>query len=143
MKKVLLSLLGAVPVMLFAFSAGPPVKRTGAAVDGGTNCTSCHATYGPANSDARGSVVITAANYVPGVKQTLTVSVKHPEALRWGFQLIARTTADQTKRRVHLLQMPGCVSVAKQAMNLVMAALSLQSIPQRHALQLAMALLST
>ena len=98
MKKVLLSLVGAVPVMLFAFSAGPPVKRTGAAVDGGINCTACHSTYGPANSDARGSVVISAANYVPGVKQIVTVSVEHPEALRWGFQLIARTTANQTKQ---------------------------------------------
>lgn len=96
MKRVLISLLVALPVMLLAFSAGPPVKRTGAAVDGGMNCSVCHSTYGAANSDARGSVTITAADYVPAVKQVVTVSVKHPEALRWGFQMIARTTADQT-----------------------------------------------
>ncbi len=98
MKRVLLSLAGAVPVMLFAFSTGPPVKRTGAAVDGGLTCAVCHSTYGAANSDARGSVAISAANYVPGVNQVISVTVKHPEALRWGFQLIARTTADQTKQ---------------------------------------------
>ena len=98
MKRILLSLAGAVPVMLFAFSTGPPVMRTGAAIDGGQNCSVCHATFGAANSDPRGSVKITAANYVPGVNQVVTVSVQHPEALRWGFELIARTAADQTKQ---------------------------------------------
>ena len=98
MKKLLLSITVALPVMLFAFSAGPPVKRTGAAVDGGINCTACHASFGAANSDARGSVTISAADYVPGVKQVIAVTVKHPEALRWGFQMIARTTADQLKQ---------------------------------------------
>jgi len=98
MKKILLSGLGAVPIMLFAFSSGPPVKRTGAAVDGGLTCAVCHANLGPANSDPKGSVTISAASYAPGVKQMVTVSVKHPDALRWGFQLIARTAADQTKQ---------------------------------------------
>ncbi len=98
MKKILLSGLGAVPIMLFAFSAGPPVKRTGAAVDGGLTCAACHSTFGPANSDSKGSVTISAGSYVPGVKQVVTVSVRHPDALRWGFQLIARSTADQTKQ---------------------------------------------
>ena len=98
MKKILLSIMVALPVMLFAFSAGPPAKRTGAAVDGGISCTACHANLGAANSDARGSVTISAADYVPGVKQVIAVTVKHPEALRWGFQMIARTTADQTKQ---------------------------------------------
>lgn len=90
MKKILLSGLGAVPIMLFAFSSGPPVKRTGAAVDGGLTCAVCHSNLGPANSDPKGSVTISAASYAPGVKQMVTVSVKHPDALRWGFQLIAR-----------------------------------------------------
>ena len=98
MKRVLLSLAGALPVMLFAFSTGPPAMRTGASIDGGQDCSVCHSTYGAANSDSRGSVKISAANYVPGVNQVVTVSVQHPEALRWGFELIARTTADQTKQ---------------------------------------------
>jgi uncharacterized protein (TIGR03437 family) len=42
-------------------------------------------------------VTIDAATYIPGTKQTITVTVKHPEATRWGFQLTARMTSDQTK----------------------------------------------
>ena len=97
-KKIVYSLLGAFPIALFAFSTGPPVKRTGAAIDGGINCTACHSTYGQANSDSRGSVAIQGSSYTPGVKQTIRVSVKHPEALRWGFQLIARLASDQSKQ---------------------------------------------
>lgn len=85
------------PVLVFAFSTGPPIKRTGAAVDGGTNCTVCHNTFAPANSDPRGSVSIDAVNYTPGVTQTIKVTIKHPEAMRWGFQITARLASDQTK----------------------------------------------
>jgi len=95
-RKIIFSMMSAFPIALFAFSTGPPVKRTGSAIDGGLNCSACHSNLGPANSDARGSVTITASNYIPGTPQTITVSVQHPEAVRWGFQLIARTTADQT-----------------------------------------------
>ena len=97
-RKLILSLMGAVPVALFAFSTGPPVMRTGAAIDGGTNCTACHSTFAPANSDPRGSVTIAGAGYTPGMPQTVTVSVKHPDQQRWGFQLIARLASDQTKQ---------------------------------------------
>jgi uncharacterized protein (TIGR03437 family) len=85
------------PVLLLGFSTGPPPKRTGAAVDGGFNCTACHRTYAPANADSRGSVFIDAANYIPGVKQTIKVTVMHPEAARWGFELTARLVSDETK----------------------------------------------
>ncbi|MDQ6676507.1 MAG: hypothetical protein M3Z09_04340, partial [Acidobacteriota bacterium] len=95
-RKIVFSLMSAFPIALFAFSTGPPAKRTGAAVDGGLNCTACHTTYAPANSDSRGSISLTAFSYTPGTPQTITVNVQHPEAARWGFQLIARTTADQT-----------------------------------------------
>lgn len=79
------------------FSTGPPVKRTGATVDGGVTCAACHRTFAPANSDLTGSVRITADNYTPGVKQTILVAVTHPAATRWGFQLSARTVSDETK----------------------------------------------
>ncbi len=88
---------GLVPVALYAFSSGPPLKRTGAAVDGGTNCTACHVTYRPANSDARGRIVVQAKPYTPGVKQIIRVRVEHPEGKRWGFQLTARLASDETK----------------------------------------------
>ncbi len=96
-KRILFSLLGAFPIALMGFSTGPPPKRTGAAVDGGLNCTACHRTFAPANSDPRGSVRIDAANYVPGVKQTIKVTVSHPEAARWGFEITARLASDETK----------------------------------------------
>ena len=96
-KRILCSVLGAFPIALMGYSTGPPPKRTGAAIDGGLNCTACHRTYAPANSDPRGSVRIDAANYVPGVKQTIKVTVMHPEAARWGFEITARQVSDETK----------------------------------------------
>ena len=95
--RLLVPCFAMLPISLIAFSTGPPVKRTGAAVDGGLNCTACHRTFAPANSDARGSVAITSASYVPGVKQTIKVTVSHPEAARWGFQLTARLVSDDSK----------------------------------------------
>jgi len=73
------------------------VRRTGAAVDGGLDCTACHRTYAPANSDPRGRLTIQASPYVPGVKQAVRVQVEHPEGARWGFQLTARLGSDETK----------------------------------------------
>src|ERR1035441_3819897 len=96
-RRIALSLLGSMPVALMAYSTGPPPKRTGAAVDGGIQCTACHRTYAPVNSDPRGSVRIDAASYVPGVVQGIKVTVSHPEALRWGFELSARLASDETK----------------------------------------------
>ena len=90
-------LISALPMALWGFSTGPPLKRTGAAVDGGVNCAACHRTFAPANSDPAGSLRITADNYTPGVKQTIRVSVSHPGASRWGFQLTARTVSDEAK----------------------------------------------
>lgn len=90
-----------IPVVVYANSGAlaaapnPPLKRTGAAVDGGMNCTACHA--GTANSDPRGRLTILAENYRPGVKQFIRVKLEHPEATRWGFQLTARAVNDETK----------------------------------------------
>src|SRR5262249_14436659 len=92
------AILAAVPpISIFAFSNGPPPRRTGAAVDGGITCTACHTTFAPANSDPRGRVAVQASPYTPGVKQTIRVTVEHPEAQRWGFQLTARLASDETK----------------------------------------------
>jgi uncharacterized protein (TIGR03437 family) len=97
-KRIAISLfLGTCPIVLMGFSTGPPTKRTGASVDGGLNCTACHRSFAPANSDPRGNVRIDVSNYAPGVKQTVRVTVTHPEAVRWGFQVTARLVSDETK----------------------------------------------
>jgi uncharacterized protein (TIGR03437 family) len=92
-------LMGATtPVLLWGFSSGPVIMRTGAAVDGGLDCTACHRTFAPANSDPRGRLAIFAAPYSPGVKQNIRILLEHPEAQRWGFQLTARLVSDETKQ---------------------------------------------
>lgn len=96
-KKVFWSaVFSAFPLLMFAFSGGPPIRRTGAPIDGGADCSGCHRTFSPANSDSRGFVRITAVNYTPGKKQQIRVQVFHPEAKRWGFELTARLTSDET-----------------------------------------------
>jgi uncharacterized protein (TIGR03437 family) len=81
---------------MYGFSTGPPAQRTGAAVDGGNNCTLCHRTFAPANSGT-GRVFITAGGYTPGVKQNILVTLQDPDAMRWGFQMTARLRSDETK----------------------------------------------
>lgn len=79
-----------------AAAPAPPLKRTGAAVDGGLTCTACH--VGNAVNSGSGSLVIRASSYTPGVKQTVEVQLSDPDAQRWGFQLIARLVSDETKQ---------------------------------------------
>lgn len=88
----------ALPTAMFGLSTGAPIERTGAAIDGGQDCTACHRTFAPANSDPRGYVRIFAVNYTPGKKQTIRVQIYHPESLRWGFELTSRLTSDETKK---------------------------------------------
>jgi len=90
-------LAGVTPLALYGFSTGPPQRRTAVPADGGQNCTVCHTTFAPANSDPRGRIAIQVDPYVPGVKQIIRVTVEHPEASRWGFQLTARLASDETK----------------------------------------------
>jgi uncharacterized protein (TIGR03437 family) len=85
-------------VLLLAVSAGPGPRLTGAAVDGGRDCTACHRSFAPANSDARGRITLEAGSYTPGVPQLIWVTVFHPEAARWGFQLSARLASDETRQ---------------------------------------------
>lgn len=56
----------------------------------GRDCASCHNSYGAANSDLRGSVSVDLVDYNPGTTPTIRVSVRHPEASVWGFQITVR-----------------------------------------------------
>ena len=89
-QKLIAAACGALPIALFAFSAGGPIRRTGAPADGGQDCSSCHS---PGNSGAAGSISIAtaASTYTPSAQQMLQVTVKDPQAVRWGFQLTARS----------------------------------------------------
>jgi uncharacterized protein (TIGR03437 family) len=91
-----LALAAMLPLAAWARSNGPPVMRTGAAVDGGLTCTACHRTFAQVNSGA-GKVAVTAASYTPGVKQNITITVEDPDANRWGFEVTARTRSDENK----------------------------------------------
>lgn len=95
--KVCAAAAAAVPFVLFAFQKGAPVRSTGAPVDGGKDCAACHGS-GPANTDTRGSVTIDNLQpYVPAVPQPLRITVKHPDATQWGFQMTARFVTDPTQ----------------------------------------------
>lgn len=86
------------PAALLAESVTPSLRFTGAPTDGGQNCSTCHNSFGAANSDARGSVSVDISDYNPGVQQLIHVTVQHPLAARWGFQITIRQVSDETKQ---------------------------------------------
>jgi len=89
---------GLLPIALFGFSSGPQIPRAGVPGDlSGQNCSACHRSFGGANADPAGFVKIEAAAYKPGVPQIVKVTVFHPEAVRWGFQLTARLKGDDQR----------------------------------------------
>lgn len=96
--KLLLFLGAAWPALLPGFSTGPPIFRAGIPADGGLTCVVCHKTFVTADSDPRGRITITAAPYVPGVKQTISINIIHPDQKRWGFQMSARLASDPSKQ---------------------------------------------
>ncbi|MGD0303136.1 MAG: choice-of-anchor V domain-containing protein [Bryobacteraceae bacterium] len=85
------------PMMAMAESVMPSIGYTGAPADhNGQNCSVCHSSFGAANSDTRGSVTVSITDYNPGVQQMIKVSVNHPTATRWGFQMTIREVSDET-----------------------------------------------
>lgn len=98
LSKLLPLLFAAVtPLAMFGFSGGPPSARTGVPADGNNalTCAACHQGT-PVNSPG-GRISISVSGYTPGVKQNITVTVEHPDAQRFGFQLTARLASDETK----------------------------------------------
>ncbi len=84
----------AVPLLLLAFSSGPDPGFTSAPGENTCALAGCHT--GVAVNAGPGSVRITtpSANYTPGQRQRITVTVSDPNQRRWGFQLTARSGAD-------------------------------------------------
>src|SRR5579863_906395 len=96
-RSLLLLPLAFAPALLLAESATPSIGYTGAPADhGGKDCSTCHSSFGAANSDPNGSLKVTIADYNPGVQQTIRIVVHHPQASRWGFQITIREQSDET-----------------------------------------------
>src|SRR5579859_1226587 len=87
-----------VPATAFATSSGGPIKRTGAAVDGGLTCLQCHNQFAPPVNQGAGRILVSVNAYTPGSTYSLNVQVVDPSAIRWGFQLTARVAGDETRQ---------------------------------------------
>ncbi len=85
------ALLGALPVLVWAYSYGPPPGFTTAPGDEpGIACTYCH---GGSLNGGGGTVKINFPNgqtYTPGQTQTMTIVVTDSQAQFYGFQMTAR-----------------------------------------------------
>src|SRR5260370_5444048 len=92
--KILLSLAAGIPVVLLAFSTTTLVRRAGApADDNGATCTACH----QASATLPGSVSLNITSYTPGQTQLIHVMIQDPNAVRFGFQMTARSLNDPTQ----------------------------------------------
>ena len=94
---LLLAVLVCMPAGVFAESATPSIGYTGAPTDhGGQDCSTCHNSFGAANSDKTGSLKVTVSDYVPTVQQLIHIVVQNPNAPEWGFQITIREQSDET-----------------------------------------------
>jgi uncharacterized protein (TIGR03437 family) len=94
MKKAVLLLVLSLPA--FSLPTGAPITPTGhTGAPGDQTCVRCHRSFDL--NPPGGSVRVQAVNYKPGQPQTLRVTVSHPDALRWGFQIAARWAKDPTQ----------------------------------------------
>src|SRR5215831_13040703 len=89
--------MGSVPLLIWAYSAGPDPGKSGVPGESTCNEAGCH--VGTALNGGAGSVKVTfpgGTTYAPGVKQHLVVTVADPAAAQklWGFQLTARQASD-------------------------------------------------
>jgi uncharacterized protein (TIGR03437 family) len=94
---VLSSLALAAPMILWAFSVGPPAARTN--VPGEGNCTACH--QGTALNGGPGNLSITASSmtYTAGTPVTITLTINDTDGrTRFGFQGAARAASDSTNK---------------------------------------------
>jgi uncharacterized protein (TIGR03437 family) len=76
----------------------PSIGYAGAPTDhNGQDCSTCHNSFGAANSDSSGSLTANITSYNPGVQQTIRIIVQHPQGQRWGFQIAIREVSDETQ----------------------------------------------
>lgn len=97
----LISVFALAPAVVFAESVTPSLGYTGAPADhGGANCSTCHNSFGPANSAKSGSLTVMVGDgsggYVPSVGQLIRIFVQNPNASTWGFQITIRSENDES-----------------------------------------------
>ena len=86
-----LLVLLAFPIIVYAFSSGPPLGVTGGFLEPTCNQLGCHVGP-PAVNGGPGSVAIAVpGTYNSSETLSVTVTVSDPEQQRWGFELSART----------------------------------------------------
>lgn len=85
----------ALPILVYAFSSGPPSEHTGGFNE--NTCVECH--IGTALNGGPGRVTITGApsTYTSGTVYPITVRVEDPNQRRWGFEMSARVQASGTQ----------------------------------------------
>ena len=87
---VVVSGIAAMALVTLSFLAGPDPGFTGAPDE--QNCTNsgCHTSF-KLNPDSDGQLSVTGVPevYTPGMQYSLTLSLMHPTAKTWGFQITA------------------------------------------------------
>lgn len=109
-----LALLAFLPTAVFAEIATPSLGYAGAPTDhGGQNCSTCHNSFGPANSDKSGSLQVMVNDYSPLNQQVIRIIVQNSSAQRWGFQMTIRAQNSPTASAgtFSLLPNPGPVQI--------------------------------
>src|SRR6266849_3406751 len=87
------------PVILWAYASGPDAHRTGVPGTNEKTCNDMGCHVGTAVNGGGGSVTLTASGgstYVPGQKQTITVTITDSAARAYGFQVTARLASDHS-----------------------------------------------
>ena len=93
--RIALSILAALPVLLFARSIlGPAPGHTGAPGDQLCTRAGCHAGTANTGPGRVGIAFPAGQRYLPGVRQWWQVTITDPDAQRFGFQATARQSAN-------------------------------------------------
>lgn len=95
-------------------SPGPPLGFTGAPGEG--NCTGCHYTFALNSGGGKVEISGLPASYTPGQSYTVTVTLTHPTARAWGFELTA-LDASGTSATVGALTVTNSTTVLKRDSN--------------------------
>ncbi len=86
---------------MLAESATPSLGYTGARAvpsdHSGKDCSTCHSSFGAANSDPSGSLKVEVSDYFPNIQQTIRIFIQHPQGTQWGFQMTIREVSDETQ----------------------------------------------